>query len=55
MRSPDWISSGLSRILNRSGDASPDNPDQISERLLLPDLEIKQPSVKPKLGRTRQS
>ena len=54
-RSPDWISSGLSRILNRSGDASPDNPDQISERLLLPDLEIKQPSVKPKLGRTRQS
>ena len=55
MRSPDWISSGLSRIVNRSGDASPDKPDQLSERLLLPDLEIKQPAVKPKLGRTRHS
>ncbi len=55
IRSPDWISSGLSRIVNRSGDTSPDSPDQVSKRLLLPDLEIKQPAVKPKLGGTRHS
>ena len=54
-RSPDWISSGLSRVVNRSGDASSDDPNQVSERLLVPELEIKQPAVKPKLGGTRHS
>ena len=52
-RSPDWISSGLSRVVNRGGDASADDPNQTSVRLLLPDLESKEPAVKPRRGKTR--
>ena len=52
-RSPDWISSGLSRVVNRGGHASADDPNQTSVRLLLPDLESKEPAVKPRRGKTR--
>jgi len=54
-RSPDWISSGLSRIVNRSSDAYANRSDQTSVRLLLPDLESKQPVVRLGRGKRRYS
>jgi len=53
MRSPDWISSGLSRVVNRSGNVPAGHPDKAPVRVLLPDLESKQPDVKPGRGKTR--
>ena len=54
-RSPEWISSGLSRVVNRIGQTNTSQPDQSSVRLLLPDLESKQPAVKPGHGKKRYS
>ena len=52
-RSPEWISSGLSRVVNRVSHTDTSQSAQSSVRLLLPDLESKQPSVKPGHGKRR--
>ena len=52
-RSPEWISSGLSRVVNRVSHTDTSQSAQSSVRLLLPDLESKQPVVKPGHGKRR--
>ena len=52
-RSPEWISSGLSRVVNRVSHTDTSKSAQSSVRLLLPDLESKQPAVKPGHGKRR--
>ena len=52
-RSPEWISSGLSRVVNRVSHTDTSQSAQSSVRLLLPDLESKQPAVKSGHGKRR--
>jgi hypothetical protein len=51
IRSPDWIASGLNRVVNRrEGEDAKAEPNA---RLLRPELETKQPHVQPDRGKVK--
>ena len=53
-RSPDWIASGLKRVVNRSrGDEIDGDPLAAPVRVLRSDLETRPPSVKPGRGKIK--